>query len=151
MFKAVKANNVAQLKVILNKDGIDVNATTRGLFDSGKTALHIATEKGKTECVGLLLAHKKIDVNARTINGVLNLGDYTPLHLAAQHGKTECLKLLLSAPGIDVNTQLTEGVRKGRTPLHAAAGSGKPEYITLLLAHKDIRVNAKTTGVLQQV
>ena len=143
MFKAVKANNVAELKVLLNKDGIDVNATTTGLFDSGRTALHLATENGNTECVGLLLAHKNIDVNARTINGVLNLGDYTPLHLAAASGKTECLRLLLSASGIDVNSQTTGGMMKGMTPLHSAVDTGTIECVKLLLEHRGIDVNVQ--------
>lgn len=58
-------------------------------------ALHIATEKGRLECVQLLLRYGALP-NAHDSSG------YTPLIIAARHGHTDVLQALIQA-GCNVN------------------------------------------------
>lgn len=161
--EAISCNNIEAVKLLLahtvtlgttkiNTDGsmaghyfdikdIDINAP--GLC--GLTPLHTAVSLGRTECLKLLLAHKRtiwyekllpFDRKEAAIN--LNAAEKygnTALHLAVSLDKADLVELLLAHPGIDVNAKNNEGW----TPLHTAVWYETTDCIKLLLAHKEIK------------
>ena len=82
------------VKILLSY-GADV--TTRDPHD--RNVLHLATERGHNEILGILLSHRKPSINNRDIKG------RTPLHSAAFYGHRSTARLLLNTPGIDINAQ----------------------------------------------
>lgn len=69
-------------------------------LESGKTAIHIATEYGQTQCLTYLLSQNAAGANAKTIDG------QTPLMLAIQAGQLEVALILAEVAGINaVNKQ----------------------------------------------
>ena len=126
------------MKVILNKDAIDVNAKTTGGLATGMTPLHSAVDTGTIECVKVLLAQRGIDVNA--LASTVSDFSFTALQLAAKKGDTECVKVLLELRGIDVNVQN----EKGLTALHIAVENGFTECVRELLSDKRINVDIAT-------
>jgi len=67
---------------------LDGNAETEAKSSTGQTPLHVACEKGFTDCIQLLL-DKKADFNAKDDNGK------TPLDYACQSGHPGCIILML--------------------------------------------------------
>lgn len=137
------------------------------------TPLLWAARNGRTECVRLLLACERTDVEARDIinQSALHLAaqeghetcvalllekitdinakgyrDSTPLYTAAQGGKTKCVEILINA-GAEVDVVNLDG----KTALHGAAISGNPECISLLLgagANASAMVTSNCEGLL---
>ena len=85
--------------------------------------------------VKLLLAHKDINVNLLTKNGL------TPLVHAIVEKKLDIVRLLLAHKDIDVNA--TDKI-KNISPLMAAVVGQNVEAVKLLLAHKDIKLDTKS-------
>jgi len=140
-------------------------------LSNGVTPLYIATAKGYTEIVKLLLTTDGIEVNKAAIDGstllliASNFGhieivklllasgaevdkaindDYPPLHSASANGHTEIVQLLLAA-GAEVN----KVNKNGTTPLYFASQNGHTEIVKLLLAANGIEVNkANKDGVV---
>jgi len=84
--------------------------------------LHLASSKGKTEIVRLLL-DCGANANAEDKNGS------TPLHLASSEGETETVRLLLDRGAIaDVMN------KEGRTPLQVAMAFSE-EIVEMLTEH----------------
>ncbi|KAH8128466.1 hypothetical protein LI328DRAFT_141020 [Trichoderma asperelloides] len=97
---------------------VDVN-----LRDSfGRTPLSYAAEKGHTDMIKALLAHKNIDVN---LNDIYNR---TPSSWAASRGHENVIKLLL-----DNNARIDLADTSRRTPLSWAASGGHENIVKLLL------------------
>ena len=73
---------------------------------------------GELELLERILAHPRLDVNARTPNG------WTALHIAARNGHGPVVDLLLSHAQIDTRAKCGDGlsaaymVRKSRTSPH---------------------------------
>ena len=88
--------------------------------NAGRTALHIAAEKGNNDIVKLLLsAGANIDAQCKA--------DFTPLHTAVKHGHTETVKLLLDN-GADKSMEN----RYGKTAKYIAAELKSVEILSLL-------------------
>ena len=101
--------------------GADVNEQTSW---ECKTALHMASFKGHTNIVQVLIEHVE-DINSRDQN------HQTPLHLALVMGNASIIELLLQL-GVDFNARTIDD----SMPLHQAAFSGSPRAVELLLQHK---------------
>jgi|GEM_PF-2242890 len=102
--------------------------------DTGQTPLHLATSKGHTRVIHVLLGYRA-DVNARDHQGM------TPLHVAAAHGYSRIMTDLLTETGGDVNLPDLGG----NTPLHLAAGLGQAGVMEILLTH-GANINAKNNN-----
>lgn len=102
---------------------------------SGRTALHIAAEKGHKEVVELLLKEAGADIPDN--NG------RTALHIAAEKGYVEVVELLLNESGPDIPDN------NGKTALHIAAEKGYMEVVELLLkgTNANIRDNNGNTAL----
>ena len=98
-----------------------------------RTLLSWAAERGDFGLVKILLATRKVDVNARTENG------QTPLSQAARGGHDVIVQLLLTRPDIDVNLR----DQFGYTPLSRAIARGYDVVVQLLLTRPDIDVNSR--------
>lgn len=85
LLAAVKRGDLAEVIRLL-----ELHATPRAQDESGRTALHWAATKGRTELVRLLLPHSA-DINA-TDNQ-----EWTALHCAAQNGNKEIVDMLMKA------------------------------------------------------
>ena len=111
----------APLARLLLEAGADVAASTRiGAY----TPLHLASEVGSADIVGLLL-----DAGARQTATTEEIGGATPLHLAAGAGAAEAVRLLLEGGGeADARER-----RWGQTPLMYAAARGREEAVRALL------------------
>ena len=103
---------------LLLQRGCNVDAKSKKL---GHTALHFACQKGKLDCVEMLLD--------AAINACDDVDDLTPLMLAAFCGQKEVLSLLLQR-GALVDAKSKE---LGRTALHFACQKGKPDCVEMLL------------------
>lgn len=100
-------------------------AALYGEQKNGRTALHVAIEKGSGATRALIGA-----------GGPLNKPDqagWTPVHLAAFHGRSECLQMLLNA-GAEPNYLISSGTGKGKTAVQLAADQGNVDCVLILLA-----------------
>ena len=121
--------NKSEIALALIQAGADVNAAD----SSGRSALHLAVERGNPGTIAALMA-AKANPNVRDQTG------WTPLHHAGAKNQIDCIRALL-AGGADPMT-LSE---RGGTPLHEAAASGSVETIQVLLdAGVDPTVVSKT-------
>lgn len=129
----VKEGNLSKVKLALSSMNLKVNKAEEMY---GWTPLYMASSKGHTKIVRLLLAHNKIEVNKRNFQGS------TPLQGAAVAKKVDAMKLLLAHRDIDVNVVDSNG----GTLLYEAVVFDNLEIVKLLLTHPKILVNKKTNG-----
>lgn len=125
----VLAGKTDCLRLLLDA-GVDVTRTWRvgyGSLPMQMNALHIASWKGHTEIVKLLLDTKKFDVNTRAASYAM----FSPLHFAATEGHADIIVLLLAA-GADRNA--IDG-RRGINALQMAQ-AGKHEAAVAALSAK---------------
>lgn len=117
-------------------------------------ALHLASLRGNSEVLQLLLAHPGADVNAllegrdshadssrRDVHAFHYVGK-RPLHVACQQGHIQIIELLLARKDVDIN--LTD--EGGWTPLHCSCMSRKPGVVELLLGCPNVAVNTINKG-----
>jgi len=117
VFDAVRANDLAKVKELVEKDASRVNLKDQ----NGNTPLHIAARQGRID-VAAFLIEKGAVLEAKSPTG------YTPLFAAAQSKQPEAVQFFLDK-GADVNAQ----TKFQTTPLFAAAESGNVEVIRLLV------------------
>ena len=100
--------------------GIDLDITI-GDVNTYSTALHVASQEGKTDCVEMLL---KSGANINSTNN----GGVTALHCASVWGRSDCIEILLKN-GANINaTDIS-----GWTALQMASSGGKPDCVEILL------------------
>ncbi len=126
---AADSGQEAVVKLLLERDDLDVNAT---VDDLKRTALHLAARNGYAAVVKLLLARGDVDVNSKDHRG------NTPLALAVNNGHVKVVKLLLERNDVEANTK----DYYDETLLANAAKNGQEEVVKLLLERDDLDVNA---------
>ncbi|MDR0683974.1 MAG: ankyrin repeat domain-containing protein, partial [Spirochaetaceae bacterium] len=118
LIKAILQNpNDSICEKLLSCDGIDIDALT----DKGRSALLLAADLNKVDCVRMLLDHgARVDQR--------NIAGDTALHCAVTRGATGAAKLLLEH-GANPNLK-NDG---GFTPLDIASGMNNYDMVKLLL------------------
>ncbi|RLN94927.1 hypothetical protein BBJ28_00022891 [Nothophytophthora sp. Chile5] len=131
LFLACASGNVRHCEILIAQNEADVNLISQlkdgdkeitAEFGRQQTPLHIASRKGHSAVVELLLRH----------SAASNLPDEegnTALHSAAN---IETVEVLLSE-AFRTNANIPN--RRGRTPLHIAAARGDVAVVALLLRH----------------
>ncbi len=132
LLRAARDNKLSIVKSLLSA-GADINKAT----PNGATPLYIASQKGYTEIVKLLVSDSRTDINKATQDGA------TPLNIASYKGYTEIVKLLVS----DSRTDINKATYYGATPLHIASYKGHIEIVKLLVSDSRTDINkAKQNG-----
>ena len=106
------------------KTQLAAGANPNVVNEKGQPALMQAIRDAAWDTYDVLVAHRKIDVNA------VNSTGETPLMYLALVGQTARAQALIKR-GAQVN-------RLGWTPLHYAASTGHPETVRMLIANKAI-------------
>jgi ankyrin repeat protein len=134
IWECARCNNLERLRLLLDKvkHGCKTTKAIESIVnfspcDAGTTALTIASGKGYTEAVSLLLENGA-DANIQNRDGT------SPLHRACENGHLNIIKLLLDY-GAHANAFDTER----NTPLHLTAATNFLEPIDLLIeSHADL-------------
>jgi ankyrin repeat protein len=118
---AIEMNHVGAIEALASEDKEGINK--RCSAACGGTALHMASSKGLTNAVTILLK-ASCDVMALDATGD------TPLHCAAVYGHTGTAKILIEKGEVSlINAKNNEGL----SALHIASGFGHLEFVTVLL------------------
>lgn len=117
------------IEYLLNNQ-VNVNAQD----DSGKTALHYASEKGFQDIILLLVSDENINVNIQDRNG------NTPLHLSSGRAHEHCVKALIySSPTLKMDIENNSS----ESPLHLAAKTGFIQIVQILLENSTYNLTEK--------
>lgn len=128
-YLACASGSVQHCQILIEQSNAQVNMISQleeggkeivAEFGRGQTPLHIASRKGHSQVVELLLSH----------NAVANLQDdegNTALHWA---GNMEVAEILLSS-SFKTNPNIPN--RRGQTPLHVAAAKGNVGIVDMLI------------------
>ncbi|MCY3974102.1 MAG: ankyrin repeat domain-containing protein [Simkaniaceae bacterium] len=121
LLAAVGAGQEDVVKALLENEEIDLTESD----DQGRTALHIACQKGHGNIVRLLL---------QAMDGVgvcrCDVDHHTALMCAILNNHTDCVRHILNEKHAHVNYVTTQG---GDTPLIMASRTGNREIVELLL------------------
>jgi ankyrin repeat protein len=141
---AIEANDLSNIKSILEKNPKLVNAKYEAKYGGGITPLHVAVRYGTPQMVRLLIANGA-DIDARDNNGKTPLFDSMsemrigPEGTALPHNAKE-KSLILIENGANVKTKIKI---YGITLLHKAAENGWYD-VSEILIEKGVKVNAKS-------
>ena len=130
---AVKDSNLASIQKLVNgnHEVLDIQD------EDGKTALHLAIERGFSD-IARYLIEQGADIDLPDDN------NESPLHYSASHGNLEISKLLLEKGSTAINNSSVskyDGFVGNWTPLHLACLKSHPGIVQLLLDHgADIEV-----------
>lgn len=124
---AVNEAHPATLAALIKSNRLDVNT-----IHNYRTALYLAVEQGRTQCVKTLLAAPNINVNAA------GKWPMTPLQIACKKNIEDCFDLLLQADGVNVSHPAGWN---NDTPLHTAVKAKNLSYLQKMLKHRSADVN----------
>lgn len=122
-------NRKLKLMKYLIENGANVNAKSA----SGKTILHLASQKGYLEIVKYLVDEKSVDLNVQDKFGS------TCLHIASKCGHLEIVRYLVDKEGVDLNLQDI----KGLTCLHMASERGYLGIVKCLVNKEGMDLNVQ--------
>lgn len=141
-FQLVHENRIKEFKEMMKRDLFNPNVKD----GNGDPLLFRTLNNGKLEFAKALLAHPKIDVNAKELDDRNEMWCYVRTALMRLTGFTQksddkmaILKMLLDRPEIDVNAR----DRNKDTALTWNMYCGTPEALKLLMRRKDLDVNAE--------
>uniref|UniRef100_A0A8C7R9B4 Ankyrin 2a, neuronal n=1 Tax=Oncorhynchus mykiss TaxID=8022 RepID=A0A8C7R9B4_ONCMY len=103
---------------------LNVSSIVFYVFQNGITPLHVASKRGNTNMVRLLL-DRGSQIDAKTRDGL------TPLHCAARSGHDPAVELLLER-----GAPLLARTKNGLSPLHMSSQGDHVECVKHLLQHK---------------
>mmetsp|Transcript_66184 Transcript_66184/g.147085 ORF Transcript_66184/g.147085 Transcript_66184/m.147085 type:complete len:648 (+) Transcript_66184:31-1974(+) len=124
-------SEVAEL--LLAKDKSVTPTTINATLPSGKSALHLAAERGDARLLGLLL-RARANADATTSSG------RSALHLAVEHGHELAVHALCKHDGTQLR-HLVQQTPNGASPICLAERRGKPSLILPMLRcyHRQLR------------
>ncbi len=143
LYAAAESGDIEEFERLLQKEDVDIY-TQHGPY----TILHIATKKGHSTIVGLLLEKEKQIREEKTNRPLLGYGkklvervsetEYTALDLAARYGHSSCVGTLIDygAP-VDKKTHYYNKHYKKVTPLVIATCHNNSECTQLLIGNKE--------------
>lgn len=105
--------------------------------ESGLNALHKAARDGHMFATRLLLQHKKLDVNRRTLSSLAQ----SALGLAITHNRVDIVETLLGHANIDVSSHSV-----GMNAVYDVAREGYVDMMSLLLRHHLVHLNSRDTN-----
>lgn len=121
--QALQQNFPPVIRLFFEAPRLDAEAR----LGDGRTALHIAAERGALPVVKRLLEHHRASVNSVDAKG------NTPMH-SAVHGGEQVLDALLC----EKTSKASVANKDGQTPLHVAAHFGKPRAVKRLLNRREV-------------
>jgi ankyrin repeat protein len=127
IFRAVQNRNESTVRLILTRDGVDIDMK----YDLQESAFYLAATRGYESMVELLLTRDDLKVNADKFG-------HTLICAAVLSNNDTVVRLLLTRDDLDVNWR-----QRGSTPLEAAIVSDKEEIVEILLQRRDLKVNEK--------
>ena len=130
LYMTVVNNDIRRLTTLLKSSHVDINLMTH----SGISALHLASIKGYTECIRLLLNYPGVNPNLPTPDNA-----DTALHIALSQQHLEAMRVLLEHDKVDVNVCRKDGY----TVLHLAAANGCVDFLKALLLSDKLDLNKK--------
>ena len=130
--KAIKKADFKAVKNLLKK-----GANPHEKDSQSWTPLHIASHKGLSEIVKLLLVEHKVEINCK-----LDSNLKTALHFAVKNGHFETVKVLLNSKQIDVNAK----TKYDTQPLHIACENGFYNIAQDLIYH-GAEINSKASDL----
>ena len=130
IFDVIKANDLAKVKILIEKDPSLLLLSDAG----GNTPLLLSVINGSTQIVEYILS-KGVDINAKDNRG------FTPLHYSCQYNYENIAKLLIDK-GAGINIMENRGL----TPIFLAARNGNLNLVKMLV-DKGADPNAKIKGV----
>lgn len=136
--EACAANNLHAVLFLIQENVIDINY----LDDEDEGCLHYAAKYGSNDVLKLLLAHKKINVNA-------GIGNRTPLDVASISGLKETVKLLITK-GLEHDIKLNELDRTGRTPFGNAVQFSHCQLVKEMAENDSIDLNKGDFSPIQE-
>ncbi|KAJ5917856.1 hypothetical protein N7454_010231 [Penicillium verhagenii] len=135
LHRAVKSNNIATLKVLLDSGRIQppFRVNGRHMNPNRWTVMHAVAQYGGEKMTKLLLGYDQIDANARDHDGK------TPLHYGSSADNVPFVRCMLEADKVLVNAKDDTG----RTPLHVAFMHDSPGVADLLLSSDKVNSEEK--------
>jgi ankyrin repeat protein len=125
LYTAVRARRYPAIKALL---GLNALVTWNNQDEGGKTALHLAAERGDRTALTMLLSATTIPVQAI----VCQMG-WTVLHYASFNGNLACVEQLLQLDG-DASAKLVAAAdNEDRVPAYLAACAGRMHCLKALM------------------
>ncbi|CAI7644965.1 unnamed protein product, partial [Penicillium pancosmium] len=121
-------NGSKEMVQILISYGANLNIRNR----KGRSLLHQAAIKGKSDILQMLLGYDMISLSAIDARGA------TALHWAAKRGHKSIVKILLAFPGIEINSRDVDEA----TPLCIAIRENQQSVALQILSEESVHINA---------
>ena len=97
---ACNSGNSTIVSRLVQVEGLNINYNKD---EEGDTAAHLASMRGHTECLRLLVETGRVDWNIRDIYG------YAPLYWALEEGCSDMVDIITQQPNIDYNVKTEDG------------------------------------------
>ena len=161
-YKLCKYDHITLVSLVMNE--VNVNKVysikkniekLKKVIEKEKTPLYVATERGNSEIVNLLLSQENIDINKKLTTKCTyfykdEIYERSALHIAIEKRNFQTAKILLNSNKIDVNAKTNYKIKKSgynetqeKSPLYLSVENEAEEVVQSLLLHENIEINAK--------
>lgn len=154
---AVKKGNLEIVKLLLDKNKIDVNERSlknNNSVSNQNTPLAAAVINRDIDMVKLLLAQPDINVNLQSfcVNSFSTQDkekeEMTPLHFAIKNNDAKMVEFLINQANINVNNEKIvkivgepDQIKSKQTPLSLAVEANYPKIVQILVSKNEIDIN----------